>query len=181
MKYYPTIHGPCPDILLVARCLVPSARSLYAMKHVTSALRLQYRAEKGQRKRQESNESTRTYGLRSNVTVQSYMHHKLPKNFREIANRCFVAWRAVNIRPQNMMHDIGFKFFLGIWDPDYTPRTMSAERCHDILLNLYGEVRETLLAEIHEHRDSCLALGYKRPTLSGQVDLTTVAGALKSI
>ena len=36
---------------------------------------------------------------------------------------------------------------------------MSAERYDEILLNLYGEVRETLLAEIHEHRDSCLALG----------------------
>ena len=76
-----------------------------------------------------------------------------------------------------MMHDIGFKFFLGVWDPDYTSRTMSAERYDEILLNLYGEVRETLLAEIHEHRDSCLALGNKGPFLSGQVDLTTVAGA----
>ena len=54
---------------------------------------------------------------------------------------------------------------------------MSTERYHDILLNLYGEVRETLLAEIHEHRDSCLALGYEGPFRSGQVDLTTVAGA----
>ena len=54
---------------------------------------------------------------------------------------------------------------------------MSAERCDEILLNLYGEARETLLAEIYEHRDSCLALGYKGPFLSGQVDLTTVAGA----
>ena len=69
------------------------------------------------------------------------------------------------------MHGIGFKFFLGVWDSDYTSRTMSAERYDEILLNLYGEVRETLLAEIHEPRDSCLAL------LSGQVDLTTVGGA----
>ena len=75
------------------------------------------------------------------------------------------------------MHDIGFKFFLGVWDPDYTSRTMSAERYDEILLNLYGEVREPLLAEIHEHRDSCLALGYKGPFLSGLVDLTTVTGA----
>ena len=75
------------------------------------------------------------------------------------------------------MHDIGFKFFLGVWDPDYTSRTMSAERYDEILLNLYGEVRKTLLAEIHKHRDSCLALGYKGPFLSRQVDLTTVAGA----
>ena len=32
MKYYPLLHDPCPDILilLVGRCLVPSARSLYA-------------------------------------------------------------------------------------------------------------------------------------------------------
>ena len=28
------IHGRCPDILLVAHCLVHSARSLYAMNHV---------------------------------------------------------------------------------------------------------------------------------------------------
>ena len=75
------------------------------------------------------------------------------------------------------MHDIGFTFFLGAWDPDYTSRTMSTERYDDILLNLYGEVRETLLAKIHEYRDSCLALGYKGPFLSGQVDLTTGAGA----
>ena len=75
------------------------------------------------------------------------------------------------------MHDIGFKFFLGVWDPDYRSRTMRAERYDDILLNLYGEVRETLLAEIHEHRDSCLALGYKGSFLLGQVDLTTVADA----
>ena len=54
---------------------------------------------------------------------------------------------------------------------------MSTEGYDVILLNLYGEVRETLLAEIHDHRDSCLALGYKGPFLSGQVDLTTVAGA----
>ena len=75
------------------------------------------------------------------------------------------------------MHDIGFKFFLDVWNPDYTSRTMSAERYDDILLNLYGGVRETLLVEIHEHRDSCLALGYKGPFLSGQVDLPTVASA----
>ena len=32
--------------------------------------------------------------------------------------------------------------------------------------------------EIHEHRDSCLALGYRGPFLSGQViNLTTVSGA----
>ena len=52
---------------------------------------------------------------------------------------------------------------------------MSPERYDDILLNLYGEVRETLFAEIHEHWDSCLALEYKGPFLSGQVDLATVA------
>ena len=51
-----------------------------------------------------------------------------------------------------MMHDIGFKFFLGVWDPDYTSRTMSAERYDEILLNLYGEVSETLLAEIMSTR-----------------------------
>ena len=105
------------------------------------------------------------------------MHHKLPNSVREIADRRFIALSAVNFLPQNMMHDIGFKFFLGVWDPDYTSRTMSTETYDNILLNLYGEVRETLLAEIHEHRDSCLAFGYEGPLISEQVDLTTVAGA----
>ncbi|CAN0460790.1 unnamed protein product [Ascophyllum nodosum] len=31
--------------------------------------------------------------------------------------------------------------------------------------------------EIHEHRDSCLALGYRGSFLLGQVNLTTVCGA----
>ena len=51
------------------------------------------------------------------VDIQAYVHHKLPNNVREIADRRFVAWSAVNFRPQHMMHDIGFNFFLGVWDP----------------------------------------------------------------
>ena len=157
------------DILLVARCLVPWARLLYLCHEACNKRSQATGPRKGKGKQRKH--------TNVGVDIQSYMHHKLPNNVREIADRRFVAWSAVNFRPQNMMHDIGFKFFLGVWDPDYTSRTMSAERYDEILLNLYGEVRETLLAEIHEHRDSCLALGYKGPFLSGQVDLTTVAGA----
>ena len=79
------------------------------------------------------------------------------------------------------MHDIGFKFFLGVWDPDYTSRTMSAESYNDILLNLDGEVRETLLAGIHEHRDSCLALGYNGlPTGGSKVQRRHCCAARKT-
>ena len=132
-------------ILLVARCLVPSARLLYLYHEACDKRSQATGPRKGKGKQ----------GKHTNVGVdiQSYMHHKLPNNVREIADPRFVAWSAVNFRPQNMMHDIDFKFFLGVWDPDYTSRTMSAERYDEILLNLYGEVRETLLAEIHEHRD----------------------------
>ena len=90
MKYYPPILGACPDIdiLLVARCLVPSARLLYLCHEACDKRSQATGPRKGKGKQRKH--------TNVGVDIQSYMHHKVPNNVREIADRRFVAWSAVN-------------------------------------------------------------------------------------
>ena len=44
---------------------------------------------------------------------------------------------------------------------------MSRETFKDHLLDLYVEVSEEVLAEIKEHQESCLKMGYGGPFLGG--------------
>ena len=108
--------------------------------------------------------------------MDTLCHRKLTTKEREIADRRFVMWSAINFWPQNILQDVGFKLFIGTFEPDYISRAMSAEVFDGHLPRLYADLRKRVLAEIGEHRKSCLALGYTGPFLSGQVDLTTVAG-----
>ena len=84
-------------------------------------------------------------------------------------------WSAVNFRPENMLHAVGFKIFVGNLAPGYVARVMTPETFKDHLLTLYVEVRDKVTAEIKEHRQSCLRWGTKGLFLGGQLDLTTIA------
>ena len=108
-------------------------------------------------------------------SIQSFTYPTLTDAAREKADRLFVLWSAVNFRSENMANDVGFKLFVGNLAPDYVARVMSRETFKDHLLSLYVEVKEEVLAEMKEHRESCLTMGYGGPFLGGQLDLTTIS------
>ena len=108
-------------------------------------------------------------------SIQSFTYPTLTDAAREKADRRFVLWSAVNFRPENMADDVGFKLFVGNLAPDYVARVMSRETFKDHLLSLYVEVKEEVLAEIKEHQESCLKMGYGGPFLGGQLDLTIIS------
>jgi len=104
------------------------------------------------------------------------MSREMTEKEREAADRRFVMWSAVNFRPQNMLEDVGFKLFVGSFSPSYTARVMHESTYDKLLLGLFTDVRQKVLAEIREQRESCLSVGYEGPFVAGQMDMTTVAG-----
>ena len=56
---------------------------------------------------------------------------------RELADLRFVIWCCINLGPQHMRHDEGFKLFVGILSPEYVDTTMSARA------TLYDRVKKT--------------------------------------
>jgi hypothetical protein len=94
---------------------------------------------------------------------------------RAIANRRFAIWCAVNLRPESMRNDVGFKLFTGILHPSYPSSTISAATFESSLTSVYTELVGNVKEAIRDHRQSCLDLGYEGPFLGAQMDLTTVA------
>ena len=54
------------------------------------------------------------------------MVRKMDKKRREMADLRYVIWCCINLRPQQMQQDDGFKLFVGILSPEYVESTMSA-------------------------------------------------------
>ena len=119
-----------------------------------------------------NNGKSKAAGIRS---IQSITYPALSETGRKKANRRFVLWGTVNFRPENMLHNVGFKIFVGNLAPDYVARVMIPETFKDHLMTLYVEVRDKVMAEIEEHRQSCLKVGYQGPFRGGQLGLTTIA------
>ena len=56
----------------------------------------------------------------------NYMVRKMHKKRREMADLRYAIWCCINLRPQQMRQDDGFKLFVGILSPEYVDSTMSA-------------------------------------------------------
>lgn len=83
-------------------------------------------------------------------------------------DRSLCQWNPVNFRPQNILHYMGLKILFAKFKPDYTARTMNAEVYDNPVLDMYTDIRPTMLAEIVEHRASCLAFRFSGHFLAGQ-------------
>lgn len=101
---------------------------------------------------------------------------KLDKKRREMADLRFVIWCCINLRPQQMRHDDGFKLFLGALSPDYVESTMSNDTFDKNLDTLYSRVKTSIVDDLRTLREECLGMGYSGAFLGAQLDLTTVAG-----
>lgn len=108
-------------------------------------------------------------------TTPNAVDHKLTQKEREMANRRFVIWCSVNLRPPFMRNDVGFKLFAGILSPAFVESTMRKETLDSNLTSLHKEVVGDAMEGIRAQRQSCLDLGYRGPFLGGQLDLMTVA------
>ena len=63
------------------------------------------------------------------------------KKRREMADLRYVIWCYINLRPQQMRQDDGFKLFVGIMSPEYVDSTMSASTFDKTLDTLYDRVK----------------------------------------
>ena len=68
-----------------------------------------------------------------------------------------------------MLEDVGFKLFVGSFSPSYTARVMRESTYDKLLLGLFTEIRQKVLAEIREQREPCLSVGYEGPFVAGQM------------
>lgn len=107
--------------------------------------------------------------------ILNFVEPKMIDSRRQLADDRFVLWCCVNLRPQQMRFDEGFKLFAGILCPDYVSTTMSKETFDKKLDALYDKVKANVLDELRSVRGDCLAMGYSGPFLGAQLDLTTVA------
>ena len=55
----------------------------------------------------------------------TYMVPKIHKKRREMADLRYVIWCCINLRPQQMRYDDGFKLFVDILSPEHVDSTMS--------------------------------------------------------
>lgn len=54
-------------------------------------------------------------GSRPAGKIDAYMHRTIGPAAHEVAHRRIVSWSAVNFRPENTLHDVEFKLFVGNW------------------------------------------------------------------
>lgn len=95
---------------------------------------------------------------------------------RDLADLRFVMWCCINLRPQQMRYDDGFKLFVGVLSPQYVDTIMAAATFNNILDTLYDKVKQNVMDDMRSLREECLDMGYGGAFLGAQLDLTTVAG-----
>lgn len=95
---------------------------------------------------------------------------------RDFADLRFVIWCCINLRPQQMRLDDGFKVFVGALSPQYVDTAMSAATFNKILDSLFDRVKQGVMDDLRLLREECLSMGYGGAFLGAQLDLTTVAG-----
>ena len=99
----------------------------------------------------------------------------MDKKRREMADLRFVIWCCINLRPQQMRYDDGFKLFVGVLSPQYVDTTMAPTTFNKVLDALYDRVKQAVLDDLRSLREECLGMGYGGAFLGAQLDLTTVA------
>jgi len=115
----------------------------------------------------------------STASITDYMPPDKPMlaSTQAAADHRFVLWCAINMRPQNMRYDEGYKLHMGydVLCPKYVETAMSDATFNSNLSNIYTEICDAVKKGLRLQRESCVKLGYLGPFLSAQVDLTTVA------
>ena len=110
----------------------------------------------------------------SSPSIMKYMAPKLLASTQRAVDRRFVLCSAINLRPESMRYDDGYKLFLGTLNPAYVETTMYPASFNSILANLYAETCDEVKKGIRVHWESCRDLWYEDPFLGAQLDLTTV-------
>lgn len=95
---------------------------------------------------------------------------------KAFADLRFVIWCCINLRPEQMRYDDGFKLFVGALAPEYVNTTMAKETFNLILGTLHDRVKKNVVEDLRSFREECLAVGYPGAFLGAQLDLTTAAG-----
>ena len=83
----------------------------------------------------------------------------MEKKRREFADLRFVIWCCINLGPQHVRHDEGFKLFVGGLSLEYVETTMSASTFDKTLAALYDRVKKNVLDDLRSLREECLAMG----------------------
>lgn len=97
---------------------------------------------------------------------------------RATANRAYVIFCAIDMRPQSMSTLDGYKLFVGNFSPEFSASPMHWTTFNNILIDLCDEVKNDIVGSLKLHRENCLEHGYEGAFCSLQVDLTT-AGRLE--
>lgn len=105
-----------------------------------------------------------------------YVVPNMDKKQRDFADLRYVIWCCINLRPQQMRYDDGFKLFVGALSPQYVDTTMSPSTFDKTLDTLYERVKKNVMDDLRSLREECLGMGYGGAFLGAQLDLTTVAG-----
>ncbi|CAB1103007.1 unnamed protein product [Ectocarpus sp. CCAP 1310/34] len=100
----------------------------------------------------------------------------MTKARKDAADRRFVLWCCIDLRPEQLRFDQGFKLFLGSLSPEYVTTTMAKSTFNQTLDELYGTVLSSVVGELRTLREENLGMGYSGPFLGAQLDLTTAAG-----
>eukprot|EP00903_Cladosiphon_okamuranus_P011710 g11013.t1 len=108
-------------------------------------------------------------------SLLQYMARRMDKKQRDFADLRYVIWCCINLRPQQMRYDDGFKLFVGALSPQYVDTTMAPTTFNKVLDALYDRVKQATMDDLRLLREECLSMGYGGAFLGAQLDLTTVA------
>ncbi|CAB1104121.1 unnamed protein product [Ectocarpus sp. CCAP 1310/34] len=103
------------------------------------------------------------------------MSRKMDKKQRDLADLRYVIWCCINLRPQQMRYDDGFKLFVGVLSPQYVDTTMASTTFNKVLDALYDRVKQAIMDDLRLLREEFLGMGYGGAFLGAHLDLTTVA------
>ncbi|CAN0548507.1 unnamed protein product, partial [Ectocarpus sp. 12 AP-2014] len=79
-------------------------------------------------------------GAPSSSSLMNYMVPTMTKARKDAADRRFVLWCCIDLRPEQLRFDQGFKLFLGSLSPEYVTTTMAKSTFNQTLDELYGTV-----------------------------------------
>ena len=82
---------------------------------------------------------------------------KMHKKRREMADLRYAIWCCINLRPQQMRYDDGFKLFVGIPSPEYVDSTMSTTTFDKTLDTLYDRVKKLSWMACGRHEKNACA------------------------
>ena len=83
-------------------------------------------------------------------------------SMRDAAHRRYVLRCAINLRPQTMRYDEGYKLHVGGLSPSYVETAMLSTTFDSILSGIYTEACDEVKRGLRLHRKSCMKLDFTR-------------------